>query len=251
MNIKSLRVILFLYITSILICFDSQINAQLPGKNPFGLKSYTDPEYPDAMIGNRELTLNLDRVTAAGTVDRAILYYSSRKGDLVRNGGWNDGPAIGRKSIEGSKSFIVGDGPPAAGLTKVSAILPWESPTPREIEAPKPMDEYEPGTTVYYKWEIIRKATLGDKETAFRTDLKSFTMPRRITLAIMGDSFGSGEGAPDQNGPTPWIDVLEGEIAHRSPISDRNWLLKSSLRINLDLHMITSMFHAVERFFHP
>ena len=93
MNIKSLRVILFLYITSILICFDSQINAQLPGKNPFGLKSYTDPEYPDAMIGNRELTLNLDRVTSAGTVDRAILHYSSRKGDLVRNGGWNDGLA--------------------------------------------------------------------------------------------------------------------------------------------------------------
>ena len=226
MNIKSLRVITFLYIVFILICFESQTNAQLPGKNPFGLKSYTDPEYPDAMIGNRELTINLDRVTPAGTVDRAILYYSSRKSDLVRDGDWNDGIAISRKSIEGTKSFIVGDGPPAAGLTKVSAILPWESPTPREIEASKPMDEYEAGTTVYYKWEIIRKATIGDKETTFRTDLKSFTMPRRITLAIMGDSFGSGEGAPDQNGPTPWIDVLEGEIAHRSPISGQELAVK-------------------------
>ena len=226
MNIRPSRAISFLYITSVLICFDSQINAQLPGKTPFGLKSYTDPEYPDAMIGNRELTLNLDRATSAGTVDRAILHYSSRKGDLVRNGGWNDGFAIGRKSIEGTKSFITGDGLPAAGLTKLSAILPWESPTPREVEAPKPRDEYEPGTTVYYVWEIIRKATLGDKETTFRTDLKSFTMPRRITLAIMGDSFGSGEGAPDKNGPTPWIDVLEGEIAHRSPISGQELAVK-------------------------
>ena len=226
MNIIPSRAISFLYITSVLICFDSQINAQLPDKTSFGLKSYTDPEYPDAMIGNRELTLNLDRDTSAGTVDRAILHYSRRKADLVRNGGWNDGFAIGRKSIEGTKSFITGDGLPAAGLTKLSAILPWESPTPREVEAPKPRDEYEPGTTVYYVWEIIRKAKRGDKETTFRTDLKSFTMPRRITLAIMGDSFGSGEGAPDKNGPTPWIDVLEGEIAHRSPISGQELAVK-------------------------
>ncbi len=220
------RISLFLLTILIGILANFDARAQGIDKSPFGLNSYSDPEYPQAMIGKRSLRLNLNRTTSTGIVERAVLYYSSRSGDLVRSRGgeWQDGPALGRRSIEGVKSFVSGG--LVDGTIKVSAVLPWEKPTHREIEASKPEDEYAPGTTVYYRWEITRKNTITNKETIYRTDLKSFTMPRRITFAILGDSFGSGEGAPDQSGPTPWIDVLEGEVAHRSPISGQELAVK-------------------------
>ena len=174
---------------------DGKLNMQL------GLNSYSDPEYPQAMIGKRSLRLNLNRTTSTGIVERAMLYYSSRSGDLVRSRGgeWQDGPALGRRSIEGVKSFVSGG--LVDGTIKVSAVLPWEKPTHREIEAPKPEDEYAPGTTVYYRWEITRKNTITNKiflpifktfveKVVKKKDARPFKIPKNINLVLVDAETG-------------------------------------------------------------
>ncbi len=107
-------------------------------------------------------------------------------------------------------------------------ILPWERPTDREIEANGPRERYDPGTTVFYKWQITRsrKVGMGEEVNVLNSEIRSFTMQRRIILAILGDSYGSGEGAPAAEGSSGWIQSIQGVSAHRSPVSGQELAVK-------------------------
>ena len=57
------------------------------------------------------------------------------------------------------------------------------------------------GTTIYYRWW---KGTIVDgEENLIAGDIHSFVNPRKIAIAMFGDSFGSGEGAPNRNSRSP------------------------------------------------
>ncbi|GAB1370352.1 hypothetical protein MASR1M45_04120 [Candidatus Kapaibacterium sp.] len=54
---------------------------------------------------------------------------------------------------------------------------------------------YKGGTKVFYYWELTDARGANPKFSPIR----SFVMPRPLTIAYMGDSYASGEGAPDRN----------------------------------------------------
>ena len=58
------------------------------------------------------------------------------------------------------------------------------------------------GSTIYYRWWRLKVG-----EQIVSGDIHSFVNPRKISITMFGDSFGSGEGAPEQEyGPLgPWI----------------------------------------------
>jgi hypothetical protein len=59
------------------------------------------------------------------------------------------------------------------------------------------------GTTIYYRW--WKEKVEDGNEVLVPGDIHSFVNPRKITIAMLGDSFGSGEGAPNRNSRSPWI----------------------------------------------
>ena len=211
----------------LLIFFTFLLSLESLAQNGVGIIDYTDPAYPEPMIGKRSFSVDLKRSNNDGRITKAVLHHSKFSSDLTDNPLIRDArelPSISRRrnSIGAEiNTLSIPD-----GTVRINAMLPWEKPTHREIEAAKPKDEYEPGTKVYYVWEITRTPIRVGEPQNFFTEIKSFTMPRRITLAILGDSYGSGEGAPDLNGSSPWIEELEGVIAHRSAISGQELAVK-------------------------
>lgn len=69
------------------------------------------------------------------------------------------------------------------------------------------------GRSVAYRMEI----SFAEGSRSFVSRSANFTMPNPLTLALMGDSFSAGEGAPDLAAPTPWMnELIGGENCHRS-----------------------------------
>ena len=62
------------------------------------------------------------------------------------------------------------------------------------------------GATIYYRWWKVKGG-----EELVSGDIHSFVNPRKISIAMFGDSFGSGEGAPEQDSGHlgPWIDTTD------------------------------------------
>lgn len=77
----------------------------------------------------------------------------------------------------------------------------------------------------YYRWVVRHRQHAGAPWTVETGDVHSFVMPRRLVVAVLGDSFGSGEGAPAMTGP-PWVMSHEGTLGRRSPISGQNMALE-------------------------
>ena len=90
---------------------------------------------------------------------------------------------------------------------------------------PLPLDDrYAPGTRVYYQWNFSYLEN-GQNITAMG-DLHSFVVPRRITVALLGDSYASGEGAPRETG-LAWQVTNDGTRAHRSFYSGQELAVRS------------------------
>jgi hypothetical protein len=119
----------------------------------------------------------------------------------------------------------------APGQSKATTILPWGLPKP-STHHDIPADIAPPGSEVFYRWEIqFMENGQPDRRIG---DRHAFTMPRRVIVAILGDSFGSGEGAPSRVG-SPWQPYNEGEAAHRSPISGQELAVKNFFAASPDI----------------
>ena len=57
------------------------------------------------------------------------------------------------------------------------------------------------GTRIFYRW-WIEKINAGEKNL-IPGDIHSFVNPRKISIAMLGDSFGSGEGASGRHASLP------------------------------------------------
>jgi len=95
-------------------------------------------------------------------------------------------------------------------------------------ETPNDSDQrskvFKPGDTVFYK--LIKKR--GTNESS--GSVVEFTMPPKFTIAIMGDSFAAGEGAPHKTGAL-WLD----SDAHRSRNSAKALAVKAFKDLRKDL----------------
>jgi hypothetical protein len=71
---------------------------------------------------------------------------------------------------------------------------------------------YKTGDKVFFKWRVaLRNPLISFMTDARLTQIDSFIMPRALNIAVVGDSYASGEGAPNRPSP-PWLD----QNAHRS-----------------------------------
>lgn len=73
------------------------------------------------------------------------------------------------------------------------------------------------GTQVYYKW--IKK----DNQSSLSSKTIEFKMPNAFTIASFGDSFASGEGAPNSRS-NPW--GKSGKLCHRSKKSGQHLVVE-------------------------
>lgn len=87
--------------------------------------------------------------------------------------------------------------------------MPWRKRDPGSNNLTGPEELLPDGHSGFYQW-VLEYVSGGSTKRSFG-DVHSFTMPRRLVFGIMGDSFGSGEGAP-ATGSNPWINTA----AHRS-----------------------------------
>lgn len=90
--------------------------------------------------------------------------------------------------------------------------IPWRKRDPGSNNLTGPAELFPDGHSGFYQW-VLEHVAGGSTQRSFG-DVHSFTMPRRLVFAMMGDSFGSGEGAP-AIGSKPWINVA----GHRSAVS--------------------------------
>ena len=122
---------------------------------------------------------------------------------------------------------------PLGKALKVSSDNPGEMvirfifPHPRH-ETPNDNDQkpkvFKPGDTVFYK--LIKKR--GTSESS--GSVVEFTMPPKFTIAIMGDSFAAGEGAPHRTGAL-WLN----SDAHRSKNSAKALAVEAFKDLRKDL----------------
>lgn len=66
------------------------------------------------------------------------------------------------------------------------------------------------GQTVHFRWRKDMKVSWSNETLTLSDTARSFVMPRRLAVAVMGDSYSSGEGAP--SGTSKWL----YEPCHRS-----------------------------------
>ncbi len=78
------------------------------------------------------------------------------------------------------------------------------------------------GVTIYYRW--WREEIRNGETVLVGGNIHSFINPRKISIAMFGDSFGSGEGAPDRNSQRPWIHKRQDE-QHWGPMREPSTLL--------------------------
>jgi hypothetical protein len=103
----------------------------------------------------------------------------------------------------------------ATGDLKANFIFPHsDNPTPnlKDVEPRK----FNSGAKVYFKW--VKKT----ESTSVDSPIVEFTMPDKLTIVNMGDSYAAGEGAP-HTGDNKWLD----ERAHRSSNSGQALAVKA------------------------
>ena len=90
------------------------------------------------------------------------------------------------------------------GSVEASAIFPHSGTSKNNREY-----AFEHGKRIYYAWARTHIPTGATEELTVNSEVKGFKMPRPFTIAYMGDSYASGEGA---KGPGNWLN----EPCHRS-----------------------------------
>ena len=111
------------------------------------------------------------------------------------------------------------------GLNKYYAFIPSRIPIGHFYRKVFESPLHTSGTTIYYRWWV--KKNDNGNERLIPGNIHSYINPRKISISLFGDSFGSGEGAPGRgtfsfSGRTfahpAWINNIDNE--------DRYWFGK-------------------------
>lgn len=104
---------------------------------------------------------------------------------------------------------------------------------------------FSPGTKVFYAWARTNTPAGASGELTLNSDVKSFVMPRVLTIAYLGDSYAAGEGAKG--------DAWMNERAHRSYHSGGELAIKKLKTDRKDLEIdhinVTSSGATIKDFF--
>ncbi|NHN24500.1 hypothetical protein FIA58_002325 [Flavobacterium jejuense] len=142
----------------------------------------------------------------------------------------------GTDSLEVKNAFILNRRNPAKyfetkatlkelqnGTAEATIIFPHSGLEPKSREKAFPF-----GTKLYFAWARTHIPNGATEELTLNSAVSSFIVPRPITIAYMGDSFASGEGA---KGNGNWVD----EACHRSNKSGGVLAIKKLIRERQEL----------------
>lgn len=93
-----------------------------------------------------------------------------------------------------------------------------------------------PGSRTYFRWAKEVRPSGSTSAITINDSVRSFIMPRRLTIGVFGDSYASGEGAPYiRSGYSRW---LAEEGCHRSRYSGHRLGVYDFIRANpgIDVH---------------
>lgn len=88
---------------------------------------------------------------------------------------------------------------------------------------------FNPGTRLFYAWARTNTPAGASSELTLNSAVSSFTMPRPLTIAYLGDSYASGEGAKGQ----AWLN----EACHRSANSGGELAIRKFIRERTDIEL--------------
>lgn len=97
---------------------------------------------------------------------------------------------------------------------------------------------FKSGTKIFYAWARTHTPTGAREELTLNSPIRSFVMPRPLTIAYMGDSYASGEGAPDaiktRSADAVW---RLNELCHRSERSGGMLAIRKLINTNKDIEI--------------
>jgi len=148
----------------------------------------------------------LDRLPSGGRVRVELEYRTDEES-------WSQG----RRVVPAARALRAG----RARGSRLEAVLPQTvtladrsaSDAPRWLSpdySRRPV-AFAAGDVVHYRW-LVRSAN----GRVSREPARTFLMPRPFTVAMMGDSFGAGEGAPNVDKPT----LLKPASSEHVPVGD-------------------------------
>jgi hypothetical protein len=177
--------------------------SQLHAADPDPFVSVDRPPYGP---GDRDVQLSIQLGSGDTSQNTEIwVLYSKDKGVL-------QGALVGSPVPQGKAKIELTD---AGGVVKASFIYPHgDAPQPNVVD--RNPAALPAGTRVYQK--VIKKR--GSIQVA--SSVLEFRMPDRLTIANIGDSYASGEGAPYSSG-NKW----DYELCHRSNNSGQSRAVKA------------------------
>lgn len=97
---------------------------------------------------------------------------------------------------------------------------------------------FKSGTKIFYAWARTNTPAGASEELTLNSPVRSFEMPRPLTIAYMGDSYASGEGAPDafktRNSDAVW---RLSELCHRSEKSGGMLAIRKLINTHKDMEI--------------
>jgi hypothetical protein len=153
-----------------------------------------DPHFSDfrspSLSGLRQVSALLDFKGIPENRMTVFVVYSSSRDEVVK--AFDLRTRTGKEPSGNAKCTASGD-----GKYRCSVILPHGThpqPNAKDYNA----RVYRPGTTVHYAWGKSFTPSGATSELTLRSDVQEFVMPRPMTIALLGDSYASGEGAPNR-----------------------------------------------------
>jgi len=181
-----------------------QCDAQGLDETELNISLREDPVYPVPEIGQRRFFCRYE-AQPGWQNPRMILRFANQAVFL-------DNTTASAVAVTAIPATSITQHTVGGAIREANWIMPWRKRNPGAANLDGPQELFPDGSSGFYQW-VVEYETAGITKRHFG-DVHSFTMPRRLVFAMMGDSFGSGEGAP-ATGSTPWINVA----GHRSAVS--------------------------------
>jgi lysophospholipase L1-like esterase len=181
-----------------------------------------DPHFADlrspAVSGHRQVSALVDFKGVPENRMTVFVVYSDSRDEVVKAFGARTRTA--REPSGNASCSATGD-----GKYRCSFFFPHAAhtrPNAKDYNAKL----YRPGITVHYAWAKAFTPSGATSQLTLNSEVQAFVMPRPMTIALLGDSYSSGEGAPNRplrrtaetlngaldNGAGMWDDAL----CHRS-----------------------------------
>lgn len=175
----------------LLVAFGSMAHAETPSSE------FLDYDNIPYLPGDRQMPakIQLNSPDNSSSIEVWVIYHDNI--DYLQNRHLDDEIPMGKAKLESVDS---------KGVAKYTFIFPH-----RDHPAPNKQDKnpyiYHSGAKLYYKWAMRRP---NDKEWK-ESGVVDFRLPDKLSIVNFGDSYSSGEGAPNKNPP-----LWENEQCHRS-----------------------------------